>query len=168
MTTPVAVLLVLMGVEGSGKSTVGPRAAVELGVAFFDADDYHDAAAKAQMAAGIPLDDTARGPWLERLHGLLVEQSGAGCVLACSALKPSYRTALADGLPGMRFVALVAPPEVLEERLIARHGHFAGRNLLASQLATFELDGGVRVVDADRPVDRVVADVVAAARESTG
>jgi gluconokinase len=88
-------------------------------------------------------------------------------VLACSALKSSYRTVLADGLPDTRFVALVAPPEVLAERLTARHGHFAGRNLLASQLGTFELDDGVHVVDADRPVDPVVADVVAAAREAT-
>jgi carbohydrate kinase (thermoresistant glucokinase family) len=168
MTAVVAVLLVLMGVEGSGKSTVGPRAATELGVPFYDADDYHDAAAKAQMAAGVPLDDATRRPWLERLHGLLVERAGAGCVLACSALKPSYRTVLAADLPDTVFVALVAPPEVLAERLIARHGHFAGRNLLASQLATFELDGGVRVVDADRPIDRVVADVVAAAREVAG
>jgi gluconokinase len=164
----VAVLLVLMGVEGSGKSTVGPRAAAELGVPFYDADDYHDAAAKAQMAAGVPLDDAERAPWLERLHRLLVERAGTGCVLACSALKPSYRTILADDLPDTVFVALVAPPEVLEARLVARHGHFAGRNLLASQLATFELDGGVRIVDADQPVDRVVADVVATARESTG
>jgi gluconokinase len=168
MTAPVAVLLVLMGVEGSGKSTVGPRAAAELGVPFFDADDFHDAAAKAQMAAGVPLDDAERAPWLARLHGLLVERAAAGCVLACSALKPSYRTILAEGLPDSRFVALVAPPEVLEERLVARHGHFAGRNLLASQLATFELDDGVRVVDADRPIDRVVADVVAAAGDATG
>jgi gluconokinase len=168
MTANVGNLVVLMGVEGSGKSTVGVRVAAELGVPFYDADDYHDAAAKAQMAAGIPLDDSARRPWLERLHGLLLERAGAGCVLACSALKPSYRKILADGLPDARFVALVAPPEVLAARLIARHGHFAGRNLLASQLATFELDDGVQVVDANRPVDPVVADVVALARQATG
>jgi gluconokinase len=154
--------VVLMGVAGSGKSTVGPRVAERFGVPFFDADDFHDAAAKAQMAAGFPLDDETRRPWLGRLHALLVEREETGAVLACSALKRSYRVILADGMPGVRFVALVAPPEVLAARLAGRHGHYAGPNLLASQLATFELGDDVVTVDATKPVDDVVAAVVAA------
>jgi carbohydrate kinase (thermoresistant glucokinase family) len=156
-------MVVLMGVAGSGKSTVGPRVAAGLGVPFLDADDFHDATAVAQMAAGIPLDDAARRPWLERLHRLLVEHRDGGVVLACSALTPAYRAILADGLPELRFVALVAPPEVLAHRLAARHGHYAGPELLASQLDTFELDAGVHPVDADRPVADVVAAVLAVA-----
>ena len=149
-----------MGVAGSGKSTVGPLVAAQLGVPFFDADDFHDAAAKAQMAAGIPLDDETRRPWLGRLHALLVEHEDSGAVLACSALKGSYRVILAYDLPDVRFVALVAPPEVLAARLGARHGHYAGPNLLASQLATFELGDDVTTVDATQPVDQVVAAVL--------
>ena len=94
-----AVELVLMGVEGSGKSTVGPRVATALQVPYFDADNFHSADAIARMSAGVPLDDTERHPWLERLHELLVEHGGSGAVLACSALKPSYRSVLANGLP---------------------------------------------------------------------
>ena len=149
-----------MGVAGSGKSTVGPLVAAQLGVPFFDADDFHDAAAKAQMAAGIPLDDETRRPWLGRLHTLLVEHEATGAVLACSALKRSYRVLLREHLPAISFVALVAPPEVLAARLAARHGHYAGPNLLTSQLATFELGDDVVTVDATKPVDDVVGDVV--------
>jgi len=156
--------LVLMGVAGSGKSTVGPRVAAALGVAFFDADDFHDAGAIARMAAGVPLDDAARRPWLERLHALLAAHAAEGAVLACSALTPSYRAILAEGLPGVRFVALVAPATVLGQRLADRRGHYAGPDLLASQLDTLELGGAVRTVDADRPVDEVVGAVLDAVR----
>jgi gluconokinase len=160
----VVVELVLMGVEGSGKSTVGPRVATALDVPYFDADNFHSADAIARMSAGIPLDDTERHPWLERLHAVLVEHDASGAVLACSALKPSYRAVLARGLPTVRFVALVVPPDVLEARLAHRHGHYAGPDLLASQLATFELDADVSVVDGNRPVDEVVAEVLDAVR----
>ena len=159
-----AVELVLMGVEGSGKSTVGPRVATALQVPYFDADNFHSADAIARMSAGVPLDDTERHPWLERLHELLVEHGGSGAVLACSALKPSYRSVLANGLPDLRFVALVVPPDVLEARLAHRHGHYAGPDLLASQLAAFELDADVSVVDGNRAVDEVVAEVLDAVR----
>ena len=160
VTTDMAIRLVLMGVEGSGKSTIGPRVASALVVPYFDADDYHSSAAIARMSAGIPLDDTERRPWLERLHELLAEHAGSGAVLACSALKPSYRSLLAAGEADVRFVALVVPPDVLEARIAHRHGHYAGPDLLASQLATFELDADVSVVDGNRPVDEVVAEVL--------
>jgi gluconokinase len=156
-----------MGVSGSGKSTVGPRLAARLGVGFADADDEHTDAAKARMAAGIPLDDAMRRPWLDRLHAILAEHTHDGLVLACSALNPSYRTRLTGRLTGLVFLALVAPEPVLEARLAARTGHFAGPELLPSQLATLQLDDTVLVVDASPPVDAVVDAAVAAVRAVT-
>lgn len=156
-----------MGVSGSGKSTVGPRLAARLGVGFADADDEHTAAAKARMAVGLPLDDAMRRPWLDRLHALLVEHADDGIVLACSALKPSYRTILTGHLSGLVFLALVAPEPVLEARLAARTGHFAGPALLPSQLATLQLDDQVLVIDASPPVDQVVDAALAAVRAVT-
>jgi gluconokinase len=155
-------LVVVMGASGSGKSTVGPRLAARLGVPFADADDEHSAAAKAQMAAGHPLDDAAREPWLDRLHALLVAHSDTGLVLACSALKPAYRDRLAAGLPRLVFVALIAPEDVLEARLEHRRHHYAGPALLPSQLADLDLRGPIALVDATGPVDEV-ADAAAAA-----
>jgi carbohydrate kinase (thermoresistant glucokinase family) len=156
-----------MGVSGSGKSTVGPLLAARLGVGFTDADDVHTGAAKARMAAGLPLDDDMRQPWLDRLHEILATHARDGLVLACSALKPSYRARLTGHLGGLVFVALVAPEPVLEERLETRTGHFAGPGLLPSQLATFELDDQVIRIDASPPVDQVVDACVAAVRGVT-
>ncbi|MGZ4690477.1 MAG: gluconokinase [Acidimicrobiia bacterium] len=151
-------VVVLMGVAGSGKSTIGPRLAAALSVPFVDGDDAHSDAAKAQMAAGRPLDDAQRGPWLDRLHDILAGHSDDGVVLACSALTVGYRQRLAGDLPGVVFVALVAPPEVLEARLEARPHHFAGPDLLPSQLATLELGTDVFVVDGAKSIDAVTAD----------
>jgi gluconokinase len=157
-------LVVLMGVAGSGKSTVGPRLARALGIPFVDADEVHADAAKAQMAAGVPLDDAARGPWLDQLHAILGAHTGRGLVLACSALKDEYRVRLSDGLAGVLFVALVAPPDVLEARLEARPDHFAGSALLPSQLHDLELDANVIRIDGTQPVDEVTDAAVQAIR----
>jgi carbohydrate kinase (thermoresistant glucokinase family) len=150
-------LVVVMGVSGSGKSTVGRRLATELGVPFVDGDDEHTPAAKARMAQGIPLDDAWRAPWLDRLDAILRDHVDNGLVLACSALTRAYRRRLAGGVPRVAFVALVATREVLAERLAARHGHFAGVALLDSQLATLELGDDVITVDATEPVDTIAA-----------
>jgi gluconokinase len=155
-------LVVLMGVSGSGKSTIGPPLAARLGVTFADADDVHTPQAKARMAAGLPLDDVLRAPWLDRLHALLDAHAGAGLVLACSALKRDYRAHLAGDSLTLTFVALVASPEVLRARLAHRTGHYAGPELLPSQLADLELGDDVVLVDADAPVDLVVDAAVAA------
>jgi gluconokinase len=159
-------LVVLMGVAGSGKSTIGPRLADALGVGFVDADDVHTAAAKAQMAAGHPLDDAARGPWLERLHEILTRHVDDGLVLACSALKVAYRTRLTRGLADVVFVALVAPPDVLEARLASRPQHFAGPALLPSQLDALELGDDVITIDSTRAVETVTAAAASAVRAS--
>jgi carbohydrate kinase (thermoresistant glucokinase family) len=157
-----------MGVSGSGKSTVGPRVATRLAVPFVEGDDLHSEADKEQMAAGHPLDDRTRAPWLARVHRVLLDavRGGDGVVIACSALKRRYRDQLAEGVPGIRFVALVAPEPVLEERLEDRKGHFVGPELLPSQLADLELDDTVVQVDATAPIEeaaRTAADAVRAA-----
>jgi gluconokinase len=149
-------IVVVMGVEGVGKSTVGRRLADELGVDFVEGDDEHSPAAKEQMAAGIPLDDEDRAPWLDRLDAVLRRHAGHGVVLACSALTHAYRHRLTRGVPGAAFVALVAPRDVLEQRIAGRRGHFAGTDLLDSQLATLELGDDVTVVDATKPMEQVV------------
>lgn len=150
--------VVVMGVAGSGKSTVGRAVAVGLGLPFFDADDFHTPEAKAQMAAGAPLTEEQRAPWLDTLHGLLTEH-GSGAVLACSALTIASRGRLARGLD-VCFVALLVPEDVLATRLATRPAHFAGTDLLASQLATLELDESVVHVDGNRPLGKVVDEVV--------
>jgi gluconokinase len=148
--------VVIMGVAGSGKSTVGARLAADLGSTFVDGDTLHSADARAQIAAGVPLSEEQRRPWLDRCHDVLVR---GDVVLACSALTASSRTRLARDLDDVQFVALLAPADVLEARLSARANHFAGPELLPSQLATLELDLRVRTVDADQPVSAVVAAV---------
>ena len=155
-------LVVVMGPAGSGKSTVGPLLAAALGVPFADGDDAHADAAREQMALGIPLDDAARIPWLDRLHASLAAHVATGLVLACSALTPAYRARLRGDLFDVRFVALEVPRAELEHRLATRAGHFVGPALVESQLATLQLDDDTVVVDAHRPV----ADVVAAARSA--
>jgi carbohydrate kinase (thermoresistant glucokinase family) len=157
-------LVVLMGVSGSGKSTVGPRLAGTLGVPFVDGDDLHTAAAKAQMAAGRPLDDADRAPWLDQLHDVLVAHTEQGIVLACSALKSSYREHLAGRLRDLIFLALVAPPTVLEHRLESRPGHFVGPALLPSQLETLELGDDIIQIDSTQPVAAVTAAAASAVR----
>jgi gluconokinase len=155
-----------MGVSGSGKSTVGPLVAARLAVPFVEGDDLHSPAAKERMAAGHPLDDRARAPWLARVHQVLLDAvvQGHGVLITCSALKRRYRTELAAGVPGIVFVALIAPEPVLEERLEDRAGHFVGPELLPSQLADLELDDSVVRVDATGPVEEVAAAAVDAVR----
>jgi gluconokinase len=164
MTTNDHPLVVVMGVAGCGKSTVGPLLADELHVPFVDGDDVHTVAAKTQMAAGIPLDDAARGPWLDRLHEILVEHVDSGVVLACSALKDSYRQRLSGTLATVRFIALVAPPQVLAARLRSRPDHFAGPELLPSQLDNLELGPDVTVIDSAAPLGAVTTAALAAVR----
>ncbi len=148
--------VVLMGPAGAGKTTVGRRLAAEVGVPFVDADDFHTPEAVARMRAGQPLDDAMRSPWLNRLHGVLEEHRGSGVVLACSALRASYRTRLIGALPGVVVLALVVPADVLAARLVARKRHFAGPALLESQLATLELDGVIEL-DGAASIEEVVA-----------
>jgi gluconokinase len=130
-----------MGVSGSGKSSVAALLAGRLGWRFAEGDDMHPAANIAKMAAGHPLDDADREPWLARVAAWIQERRAAGepGIVTCSALKRRYRDVLRG--PGVRFVYLAAPPERIAERLVARHGHFMPASLLDSQFAALEPPG---------------------------
>lgn len=128
--------LVLMGVSAAGKTVVGRDAAARAGVTFLDADDLHPATNVAKMAAGLPLDDTDRAPWLDAVGAALRDHRP--CIMACSALKRSYRARLRELAPGTLFALLDVPRHVLEQRLATREGHYMPASLLVSQLATLE------------------------------
>jgi gluconokinase len=157
-------IVVLMGVTGSGKTTIGTLLAERTGAVFADADDYHPLANKQKMAAGHPLNDEDRQPWLETLNRLLQGWFNAGDsgVLACSALKASYRTTLGAGLPkeAVRFILLDAPKELLEERLAARKHEYMNPKLLESQLATLELPSDALRIENDRPPEEIVSQIL--------
>jgi gluconokinase len=136
-------ILILMGVSGIGKTTIGSLLAARIGWRFEDADDYHSAESRQKMAAGIALTDTDRWPWLKVLHERMLEhrQTGENAILACSALTEQYREVLAGGFAEneMRFVYLHAPSALIKERMKARHHPYMNPDLLNSQLATLEV-----------------------------
>jgi gluconokinase len=156
------VIVLLMGVAGSGKTTVGRALATEMGWDFADADDCHPAANVEKMRNGIPLTDEDRKPWLERLQALIIEWISAGknVVLACSALKHSYRDELIVG-PEVRVVYLKGDRQLIRARLLARHAHYMKESMLDSQLADLEEPRDAIVVNADA----AVADIVTAIKK---
>jgi gluconokinase len=154
------VIVLLMGVSGSGKTTVGSALALELGWEYADADDYHPVANVEKMRKGIPLTDADREPWLESLRALIMAWTAAGkdAVLACSALKQAYRNRLMAGTPGL-VVYLKADRELLRERLALRHGHYMKEGMLESQIATLEEPERAVVVDARGTVEEIVREI---------
>lgn len=147
-----------MGVSGSGKSTIGAALAERLGCEFLDADDFHPPANVEKMAAGTPLEDADRWPWLERLNRELRRREHA--VLACSALKASYRAKLCDP-PSCCIVHLRGSLELLRSRLEQRKHRYMPASLLESQFAALEPPAGAIDVDVARPVDACVASILA-------
>lgn len=143
--------VILMGVSGSGKSTVGLELARRLGWRYADADDYHPPENVAKMRGGTPLTDEDRRPWLERLRALLrgTLAADASLVLACSALKRRYRELLDADDPRIALVYLRGTPELIAERLSARRGHYFDPALLQSQFDALEEPDGALVVDID-------------------
>ena len=133
-------IVVLSGVSGSGKTTVGESLARRLAWPFTDGDSLHPAANVAKMRAGVPLTDEDRWPWLAAVAAVIDERIAAGqsAVVACSALKRSYRDLLLAGRPAVRMVFLDVDRDLLAARLAARHGHFFRADLLDSQLADLE------------------------------
>jgi carbohydrate kinase (thermoresistant glucokinase family) len=158
-------IVVVAGVSASGKSTVGSRLAGRLGWPFTDADALHSVANIAKMRAGHPLTDADRKPWLAGVTARMDRYAAAGesAVLACSALKRSYRDELLAGRPAARMVFLHASREMLEARLRARHGHFFPAALLMSQLADLEdpqPGEHILVLDAGTPPDQAVDEII--------
>jgi carbohydrate kinase (thermoresistant glucokinase family) len=166
MATTDARAFVLMGVAGSGKTAVGTRAAQRLVWVFLDADDFHPKSNVEKMRHGIPLTDEDRKPWLERLHEELRSRlaAGASLILACSALKDSYRSLLHQGLSAIEFVYLKVDYDTVLDRLRHRQAHFFPKELLDSQFATLESPMDAIVVNANLPLDDVVQQVVTAAQ----
>lgn len=155
-------VVILMGVSGVGKTAVGQRLAATLGWRFRDADDFHSAESIAKMAAGVPLTDEDRWPWLERLRELIRSalESGEELVLACSALRRVYRERLTVDPARERWVSLWAPREVIAARLAQRTGHYMPATLLDSQLAILEAVDEALKVDVTGDLDSIVAHLV--------
>ncbi|MYV99587.1 gluconokinase [Streptomyces sp. SID3343] len=136
MNTPHVV--VVMGVSGTGKSTVGRLLADRLSVPYAEADDFHPPANIAKMSAGIPLDDDDRAPWLDAIGAWAHDHADSGGVVSCSALKRAYRDRLSRAAPGIVLLHLVGDRALIADRLRRRQGHFMPETLLDSQLATLE------------------------------
>ena len=161
-------IVVLMGVTASGKTTIGTKLAALEQWEYAEGDDYHSDANRAKMHAGIPLTDADRAPWLASLHEVLLgwHRNGTSGVLACSALRQAYRDELSAGIPGaeLRFVLLEVPRAVLEQRMAERKGHYMSPALLDSQIATLEMPRDAIRVAGDLPPDEVVQKIMTALR----
>jgi gluconokinase len=157
--------VVVMGVSGSGKTTVAKGIGVATGLIFAEADEFHSEVNVAMMRAGVSLGDDDRWPWLRALAAWMTARAaeGTSTVLACSALKRSYRDVLRQGPPGVDFVHLDGPTAVIRERISQRAGHFMPASLVDSQLATLEPpqpDEPILVLDVSRSPDELVAAAV--------
>jgi gluconokinase len=159
-------VLILMGVTASGKTTIGQKLAQRLEWVFADGDDYHSIANREKMQDNIPLTDEDRAPWLDELHGMIEdwEENGMNGVLACSALKQQYRERLAAGIPsaGLHFIYLEAPRALIQARAEARHHAFASPGLVGTQFEALEPPTDALQVDLLNPdgVEKSVHEVV--------
>jgi gluconokinase len=153
-------VLILMGVVGAGKTTVGTLLAQKLGWRFADADDFHPRANIEKISNGIALDDSDRAPWLAAMHNAILRWNAEeqNVVLACSALKRSYRAQLGSGQ--VQFVYLKGTRELILQRLRARHGHFASETILETQFRDLEEPDDAIKVEIDRLPEEIVTEIV--------
>lgn len=158
-------VIVLMGVSGSGKSTIGPKLAAALGCPFYDGDDYHSREAKEKMGRGTALTDEDRAPWLRTLAGEMKkwEAKGPLSILACSALKQKYRAQLSQEVP-VQWIHLKGDKALIRSRLEARQGHFA-KDLLESQFEALEEPKEAMVIDISADPGKIVDELVKKLRE---
>lgn len=163
-------ILILMGVSGVGKTTIGKLLSARTGWPFEDADDYHSEENKRKMAAGIPLTDADRAPWLKALHKRMMEyrNKGENAIFACSALKEQYRKVLSEGFAPneMRFVYLYAPASVIAERMKRRHHPYMKPELLESQIATLEEPGDAWRASVEGTEEQAVQEILTRLREA--
>ncbi len=159
-------VIIIMGVSGSGKTTVGLKLGKELGCPFYDSDDFHTEAAKEKMSRGIALTDEDRFPWLRRLADAMKgwERENKQSVLACSALKQKYRDILEKDLP-VRWIYLKGTPELIRQRLKERKSHFWNPQLLDSQFAALEEPAGAITLDINQDSDKMVGSLVRQLKE---
>jgi len=150
---------IIMGVTGSGKTTVGRKLASSLGLPFLDADDFHPESNILKMRSGQPLNDADRKPWLEILAGELAAHED-GAVLGCSALKKEYRRILEDGPQQVLWIYLDASRDLIRERLSQRMGHFMPASLIDSQFEALEIPEDAIRIDAGLAVEEIVGKVV--------
>jgi len=156
-------IVVVMGVSGAGKTTIGSALAARLGCEFLDGDDWHPPENVAKMAAGTSLTDADRWPWLDRLNALLREREARGesAVLACSALKQAYRNRLAAGLDRCEFVFLNGSFDLIHGRIAARQHRYMPPSLLQSQFAALEPPARAIAVDVAQPPERCIEEISA-------
>ncbi|MEO8159242.1 MAG: gluconokinase [Betaproteobacteria bacterium] len=154
-------IVILMGVSGVGKTTIGQLLSGKLGWPLFDADEFHSEASIEKMRNGIALEDTDRWPWLDRMNAMIKQKEahGESVLLACSALKQVYRDRLAQGASGIRWIYLRGSFELIRDRLDARKGHYMKAGLLESQFATLEEPRDALAFDIDGTPD-AIADAI--------
>jgi gluconokinase len=156
-------IIILMGVSGVGKTTVGQLLAQEMGLPFHDGDDFHSPDNIAKMERGEPLTEADRAPWIESLQEFIqtLTEQGEGAVLACSALLTSYRQQLDSESATVKFVLLKGSYELIQQRLEGRDGHFMDPSLLDSQFKLLEDSDDSLVVDVDATPEEIVQEIVA-------
>lgn len=154
-------IILIMGVAGSGKTTIGRRLAADLGWPYHEADDFHSAANKDKMARGIPLDDYDRAPWLSSIRVAIDDSLAAGdsAVFTCSGLKDKYRRVLMDDAPGVSLVYLACDLETSLARVGRRQGHYMKADMVKSQFDALEAPTDAVTIDTSLPPEKIIAEI---------
>jgi len=157
-----SVIIYIMGVSGSGKTTIGKKLSARIGLPFFDADDFHSETNKEKMGRGVPLTDDDRGAWLININELAKNQiKKDGAIIACSALKEKYRAVLSDGIPTpILWILLRGSYELIKKRMEARKDHYMPPALLTSQFDALEIPEECLAIDISNNADEIVETII--------